>query len=101
MRSRPSSTQETAKVTASNRKGIQRVTAYSAPPSGPPTRLATCWRACCWLSAVGSCSVGTTARTADISAGANTPAQTPVSTPTTNRCGTVSEPRTPATTREA
>ena len=82
MRIRPSSTHETAKVSASNRNGAQRVTAYSTPPSGPPTRPATCWRACCWLSAVGSCSVGTTVRTADISAGAKTPAATPVSSAT-------------------
>ena len=60
-------------MTASAANGSHRVTAYSAPPSGAPSRPATCWRAWFWLSAVGRSSVGTTVRTADISAGAKTP----------------------------
>ena len=100
VRIRPSSTHETAKVTASKRNGAQRVKAYRMPPSGPPSRSATCWRAWYWLSAVGSCSVGTTARTTDISAGVNSPAQTPVSSATTKRCGTTSSPNSPAATSE-
>ena len=73
MRSRPSSSHDTAYVTASTANGSQRATPYNAPPIGPPTRPATCWRAWFWLSAVGSCSRGTTVRTADISVGAKTP----------------------------
>ena len=64
-RMRPSSSQLAAYVQASKRNGAHRVTAYSAAPSGPPTRPATCWRACCWERAVGRSSSGTTVRTAE------------------------------------
>ena len=100
VRIRPSITQLTAKDTASAAKGSHRATAYSTPPSGALSRAATCRRAWFWLSAVGSSSGATTARTADISAGAKRPAPTPVSSATTSRCGTVSVPRIPATPSE-
>ena len=47
-----------AKVIASTANGSHRVTAYNAPPSGPPSSEATCWRAWFWLRAVGRSSVG-------------------------------------------
>ncbi len=100
-RIRPSITKETAKLSASARNGSQRVTPYSRPPSGPPTSEATCWRAWFWLSAVGRSSVGTTARTADASAGLKAPEPMPVRVATTSRCGTVRWCSMPATTREA
>ena len=71
---RPSMNHETAYDTASTANGSHRVTAYSSPPIGAPTSDATCWRAWCCESAVGSSSVATTERTAEISAGANSPA---------------------------
>ncbi len=64
VRSRLTVKQETAYDTASTRNGAQARTAYSRPPRGPPRREAMCWRAWFWLKAVGSCSVGTTARIA-------------------------------------
>ena len=100
MRRRPSSTKATAYDAASARKGNHRVMPYSAPPTGPPSRLATCWRAWFWLNAVGRSSVLTTSLTADISAGEKTPAPTPVSSPTTSRCGMVRWPSAPATTSD-
>ncbi|GAC1532849.1 MAG: hypothetical protein NVS3B1_26950 [Marmoricola sp.] len=75
--------------------------AISTPPSGPPTRLATCSRAWFWLRAAGTCSVGTTNRMAADSTGANTPALAPPISPTAIRWMTVRCPSAPATTRLA
>ena len=65
VRTRPSSSHDTAKLTASAANGSHRVTAYSTPPSGAPSRPATWRRAWFWLIAVGSSSSVTTVRTAD------------------------------------
>ena len=87
VRIRPSSTQDTAYDAASAANGSQRATENNAPPIGPPTSPATCWRAWFCESAAGSCSSLTTRRSAEVSAGANAPAPMPVSSATTSRCG--------------
>ena len=99
-RIRPSSTNETANDNASAAKGSQRVTPYNAPPTGPPSNDATCCRAWFCDSAVGRSSSGTTARTAEISAGAKTPAPTPVRSATNSRCGIDRLPSNAAPTSE-
>ena len=99
VRSRLSVKQETAYDSASNRNGAHARTAYSRPPSGPPSSEAMCWRAWAWLYAVARSSSRTTLRIAAICAGWKTPWATPVSSATTARWGTVSAPSQPATAR--
>lgn len=90
----------TAKVIASTANGSHRVTAYNAPPSGPPSSEATCWRAWFWLRAVGRSSVATTDRIAESCAGLNAPAATPATSATPTRWGSVRLPVAPATASE-
>ena len=54
MRIRLTVRQETRYDVASTANGAHARTAYSRPPSGPPSREAMCWRAWFWLKAVGS-----------------------------------------------
>ena len=61
VRSRLRVKQETAYDSASNRNGAHARTAYSRPPSGPPSSEAMCWRAWFWLYAVARSSSRTTA----------------------------------------
>jgi hypothetical protein len=94
-------THVTAYERASTANGSHLVTAYSAPPAGPPTSDAMCWRAWCCDSAVGNSSVRTTERTAEISAGPNSPTQAPVRRATPSRWEMVSAVASVATTSDA
>ena len=96
VRIRPSSTHETAKVTASKRNGAHRVIAYRAPPSGPPTRLGDVLAGLLLAERGRQLLARHDGRGPRTSRPARThPRRRRVSSATTNRCGTVSSPSAP------
>ena len=72
--------------------GSQRVTAYSTPPSGPPSSDGDVLAGLDLAQRGGQLVGGDDRAHGGISAGMKTPAATPVSSATTSRCGTVSAP---------